>query len=110
MFISDMLSRAYLKEKTRSDEQIEKDIHLFVNQVESCWNVKEYKLRQIEAETAKDSNLQDLRNQILNGFPAKRQNLKKNLHEFYPNSEELSVHGELILKGTKILIPQSMRK
>ena len=41
MFISDMLSRAYLKEKTRSDEQIEKDIHLFVNQVESCWNVKE---------------------------------------------------------------------
>ena len=59
---------------------------------------------------AKDSNLQDLRNQILNGFPAKRQNLKKNLHEFYPNSEELFVHGELILKGTKILIPQSMRK
>ncbi|GFO17736.1 Pol polyprotein [Plakobranchus ocellatus] len=109
MFISDMLSRAYLKEKNVVDEQIEKDIHLYVNQIRDSWNVKDYKLKQIEAETSRDIDLQDLKKQILEGFPAKRNNLRRNLHEFFTNSEELSIQGDLILKGTKIIIPQTMR-
>ncbi|GFO04660.1 Pol polyprotein [Plakobranchus ocellatus] len=109
MFISDMLSRTYLKEKNVVDEQIEKDIHLYVNQIRDSWNVKDYKLKQIEAETSTDIDLQDLKKQILEGFPAKRNNLRRNLHEFFTNSEELSIQGDLIVKGTKIIIPQTMR-
>ncbi|GFO12574.1 retrovirus-related pol polyprotein from transposon 297 [Plakobranchus ocellatus] len=109
MFISDMLSRAYLKEKNVVDEQIEKDIHLYVNQIRDSWNVKDYKLKQIEAETSRDIDLQDLKKQTLEGFPAKRNNLRRNLHEFFTNSEELSIQGDLILKNTKIIIPQTMR-
>ncbi|GFO35065.1 retrovirus-related pol polyprotein from transposon 297 [Plakobranchus ocellatus] len=91
MFTSGMLSRAHLKEKNVVDEQIEKDIHLYVNQIRDSWNVKDCKLKQIEAETSRDIDLQDLKKQILEGFPAKRNNLRRNLHEFFTNSEELSI-------------------
>ncbi|GFN85061.1 retrovirus-related pol polyprotein from transposon 297 [Plakobranchus ocellatus] len=100
MFISDILSRAYLKEKHVVDEQIEKDIHLYVNQIRDSWNVKDYKLKQIEAETSRDIDLQDLKKQILEGFPAKRNNLMRNLHDFFTNSEKLSIQGDLNLKET----------
>ncbi|GFN74078.1 Pol polyprotein [Plakobranchus ocellatus] len=98
MLISDQLSRAYLKEKNVVDEQIEKDIH----QIRDSWNVKDYKLKQIEAETSRDIDMQDLKKQILEGFPAKRNNLRRNLHEFFTNSEELSIQGNLILKVQRL--------
>ncbi|GFO07501.1 hypothetical protein PoB_003400600 [Plakobranchus ocellatus] len=70
-FLSDMLSRAYLREKHVVNEQLEKDIHLFVNQIRGSWNVDDYKLKQTEAETSRDANLQDLKKQILESFPVK---------------------------------------
>ncbi|XP_048003392.1 uncharacterized protein K02A2.6-like [Leguminivora glycinivorella] len=57
--------------------------------------------------TRLDDSLSKVINFILNGWPNKIQNTL--LKPYYDNRNELAVENDLVLKGHKLVIPQSMR-
>ena len=67
------------------------------------------KLSRLRQSTVDDEQLIRLQRYINVGFPNDRKNLPKDLHEFWPHREALSVESGLITCGSRIIIPSSMR-
>lgn len=113
MFIADTLSRAFLhgnvKEQQDLDEDIGIAVHSFVTQVSATPE----KLEQLKLETARDSTLQALKIQIINGWPTHKHSLvnnNPNIAPYWNVRHELSEADGLIFKGNQLIIPDSMKK
>uniref|UniRef100_A0A3Q2QUM5 Gypsy retrotransposon integrase-like protein 1 n=1 Tax=Fundulus heteroclitus TaxID=8078 RepID=A0A3Q2QUM5_FUNHE len=63
----------------------------------------------IRAETAADEHLQVLIRYIKNEWPEHIQHTQSSAREYFPVRNELSVHDVLVLRGSRIVIPGSMR-
>ena len=81
-------------------EQIDLENDLFVT---------DYRLENIRAATSTDQTLQALMNIILEGWPNGKTSLPICIREYWPYRELTSQNG-LAFRGTRIIIPQSMRK
>ena len=106
MYIADTLSRAYLKETLLSEEV--KFLEL-VDHIENL-RVSPSRLAQIEEESARDSVCIDLRQVILQGWPSDICKCEPVLCPFLQFRSELIVQGELVLRGSRLLVPSSLRK
>ena len=106
MHTPDALSRAPIKQQTKLTDHVETHI----DGVISVLQVSDAKQEEIKEETQKDKLMNLLQSTIMNGWPDERGNTPKELHPYWNIRDELSVHKGLILKGSKIVIPQSMRK
>ena len=58
-------------------------------------------------ETDKDEVLVTLKNQIIEGWPHKRDKCPMMLRDFWGYRDELSILDGLLLKGTRIIVPKS---
>ena len=58
-------------------------------------------------ETDKDECLATLKNQIIKGWPDKRDECPMVLRDFWGYRDELSILDGLVLKGTRIIVPMS---
>ena len=67
------------------------------------------KLDRLRKSTAQDNQLKRLSHYINTGFPCDKKNLPKDLHEFWPHKETLSVESRLITCGNRIIVPREMR-
>ncbi|CAC5393077.1 unnamed protein product [Mytilus coruscus] len=67
-------------------------------------------LEQITEETSKDDTLQTLTRLIIDGWPDEKNEVPKEVFEYWNFRDELSNVNGIILKGEKIIIPTSMRK
>ena len=56
-----------------------------------------------------DKQLTRLKGYISTGFPCDKKNLLKDLHEFWPYKEMLSIKSGLITCGNRIIVPREMR-
>ena len=56
-----------------------------------------------------DDQLTRLKGYISTGFPCDKKNLPRDLHEFWPHKEMLSIESGLITCGNRIIVPREMR-
>ena len=107
MFVTDTLSRAPLPEAT--PEISANELNAFLRSVITNAPMSDKRKAQFQEETFKDATLQSVKQYITSGWPEKS-NLRDETKQFYSIRDELSINSDLILKGDRIVVPQSMRK
>jgi len=101
LIIADVLSQAPTSSIRSTTEE---DVQCQVSMVSSALPLSDAKSRQIAVETAKDSELQCVMNNMRNGWPV------GSCTQFYHIRGELSVIDGLLLKQSRIVIPLKMRQ
>ena len=104
--VADTLSRKFLPDTLPSiSEDLEAQVHL----VTSSLPVSDARIEQIRTETISDPQLVDLSSMILNGWPDYQSQCPYSVREFWNCRDELSVVDQIVMKGHRIVIPQSLR-
>ena len=102
LVVSDMLSRAYIKDNR---DNMNDDIECFINMVINSMLVSDKKLEEIKVETEKDDKLSIVRQFIREGWPENKHDLPNKIYEYWNCKYELTESKGVVLKGEKILIP-----
>ena len=104
--IADSLSRVTPLEF--QDSNAEKDI-LAVNFLQYS-SVEERERDEVVRETSKDKELQSLKHYISTGWPAKRSQIPVFLHPYWNYRDELTIESGILMKNSKVLIPETLRQ
>ena len=104
--ISDALSRVTPLEF--QDSNAEKDI-LAVNFLQYS-SIKERERDEVLQETNKDKELQSLKHYISTGWPVKRSQIPVFLHPYWNFRDELTIESGILMKNSKVLIPETMKQ
>ncbi|KAL5014582.1 hypothetical protein ScPMuIL_008852 [Solemya velum] len=107
MKTADALSRAPTESTEKSTS--EEDVEAFVFAVLSNIQVSQTRKDEIRIETGKDKVLNLLKNTIMTGWPERRKDCKDGVSLYWGFRDELTIVDDMIFKGTRILIPSSMR-
>ena len=119
MYISDHLSRSPNNTQTRDRStaydifNIKEEEKLFTDIEETdpeiYHNVSDKALTKVSTATAEDEVLQELISHISNGFPEDKSHLAPELKTYWPYRDELSVENGVIYRGTRVVIPATLR-
>ena len=106
MFLADTLSRAYLHdvhacEFSRELQEVDHTIALALPK--DC-------LHQLTNASSSDPTLQVLRATICRGWPETKSDMPECIHAYYDFRDELTVQDQLVFKGSRVIIPATMRK
>ena len=104
LVLADTLSRAYLPE---CEESIEEEFDINILQTLPISNTK---LHQLKEETKKDPHLQKLASVIVTGWPETKKEVPEKCLPYWNYRDELSVCNDIIFKGEKVIIPNSMQQ
>ena len=104
--IADSLSRVTPLEF--QDSNAEKDI-LAVNFLQYS-SIEERERDEMLQETNKDEELQSLKHYISTGWPAKRSQIPVSLHPYWNFRDELTVESGILMKNSKVLIPETLKQ
>ena len=107
MLVADTLSRACLPGQLKSD--LTKEADLQVHSLVSSLAVSDVKFTQIQQERNKDDELQKLKQTIKDGWPTHRRNLDHVILPYWEGKEEYHIVDNIIFKGSRIVVPRSMR-
>lgn len=101
MVLADPLSRLnpLPGDSPEMDVRIHSSVTLFSDQ----------KTKQLKDETNKDPELVMLREVIFHGFPDTRKELNTNLRKYWAYRDEMSLEDGIVMKGERVVIPESMR-
>ncbi|KXJ06970.1 Transposon Tf2-6 polyprotein [Exaiptasia diaphana] len=108
MYLADTLSSAYLDTSTDTLSETEKEVES-IHAVDYL-AISEPQLKEIKSETAKDSTLQLLKNTILQGWPDDRVSVPETVKPYFNFRDELAVHDGIVFKGTRCVVPISLRQ
>nr|XP_029698987.1 uncharacterized protein LOC115251324 [Takifugu rubripes] len=109
MYTADTLSRAVdRKEQPDSKESIE--IQAYVDMVVTSLPVTEDKTLQIQRETIADETMTELKSAILKGWPDNKKNCPVKIQDYWNCRAELMVVDDIVMKGSKLVIPSSLRR
>ena len=110
LVLADALSRSPLPFSTNGCDNLDDEVQVFLNAVESSRPGSEEKIQLIEKTTREDQELQEVTKLVLNGWPKYQTQVPENVRSFFPYRGELSyVDGKLIYRD-QIVIPASMRE
>lgn len=121
MYIADLLSRAptdetkMLHEKQFQIYSIDSPENMLIDRIMAI-DATEYiplrptTMQKIKDETAKDTNLQHLRNIIIAGWPLSNKEVETDVQPYWKFRDELTTQDGLILKGNRIVVPVRLRK
>ena len=104
--VADTLSRKSLSDQ---DDSLREGMDMQVHTVYSSLPVSDTKLKEIRAETEKDTQLMILRKTVKEGWPEERRMCPQSIVEYWNYRDELSQMNDIIFKGEKIIIPTSLR-
>ena len=104
--ISDALSRVTPLEF--QDSNADKDI-LAVNFLQYS-SIEEREKDEVLQETLKDQELQSLKHYISTGWPSKRSQIPTILHPYWNFRDELTIESGILMKNSKILIPETLKQ
>ncbi|XP_063899929.1 uncharacterized protein K02A2.6-like [Zophobas morio] len=107
LYFADTLFRTHYDDK--NFEVIENNVELQVNFIKYA-EISPEKFETLRNETAKDFELQILKEFIIDGWPTGKGNLPDVIKPYYKFRHELTVMTDLIFKNDQIVIPKSMRK
>jgi len=71
--------------------------------------VRRTRLEQLQEETKSDTELVELSQVIMTGWPESQNDLAENLHPYWPYRDELTVLDGIVMKGNRMLIPKCER-
>lgn len=108
LVVANMLSRIPQQGMAHSGDS-HTDVECYIAAVMSSILVSQTKMDGIQAETAADEQLQVVIRYIKNGWPEHIKHTHSCAREYFPVRHELSVHDELVLRGSRIVIPGLMR-
>ena len=108
MVLADTLSRAYIDDCSKSQSTLEEDLACVVHMVLDNAPFTNAKLEEVRKATTEDATMMLLKSAILSGWPDKLSETPTELKPFWTYRDELSDADGIILKGEKILIPQSL--
>ena len=109
MYTADTLSRA-VDPKEPANSTMSDDVDTYVDMITSAMPVADVRMKQIRSETSKDETLKRLRQVIIDGWPNTKQGCSPDITEYWNCRAELSVVEDIVYKGSKIVIPKSLRK
>ena len=102
MILPDSLSRLPMNAETEHEE-----IHL---NVKICYvQFGQLRLQELREASRNDPILNRLSEYILFGFPERRSNLHKDLHDYWSFRDELSLDDGLVVKGNRIIVPAALQ-
>ena len=105
MFLADTLSRAYLKDGPSKFESQ----HFEVMNIDIP--ISPQKTEELVSATSSDETLSKLSSIIVHGnWPAKFQTAPSWLQPYYPFQDELIIDDGIVMRGTKIIVPTSLRR
>ena len=108
MYLADTLSRAFLKDDPTPQEQLDFQV-MDLDMTDQVLSPN--RLQELTLHTSRDDVFSKLSAIIVHGnWPAKFQSAPSWLQPYYHFRDELSVDEGLIFRGTKILIPTSLRQ
>ena len=73
-------------------------------------SIKEKERDDVLQETNKDNELQALKNYISTGWPEKRSQIPVFLHPYWNFRDELTIESGILMKNSKVLIPESLKQ
>ena len=104
--IADTLSRAPSDSPSTTDHTFEQESQIFVNAVIQSLLATEERLQQIRESQKRDATCIQLKQYCQFGWP---EVLSKDIQPFQSVAAALSVENELLLKGSRIVIPTELR-
>ena len=107
MFVADTLSRSYLEE---IDEELVPDVEVNGIVLNAHLPMTPDRYSELQSETAKDPDLQILRNTVQSGWPELKEQLPSAIHAYWNFRDEVSCTDGLLFKGMKLIIPKSMQQ
>ena len=109
LIIADTLSRAPTVDVTESDQLLQKETDCFVDVVVESLPATEMQLRRIQQHQEADQVCQQIVSYCKSGWPEKHQ-LPTAVRPYYPVASEISVEHDLLMRGSRIIIPTSLRR
>ena len=73
-------------------------------------SIEEKERDDVLQETNKDKELQSLKHYISTGWPAKRSQIPVSLHPYWNFRDELTVESGILMKNSKVLIPETLKQ
>ena len=107
--IADTLSRAPVSTATAADQQLQSEATSYVNWVVDNLPATERRLNEIREHQENDSVCQNLVEFCKYGWPEKR-TLSTDLKPYFSISAEISVVSGLLMRGSRIIIPPTLRE
>lgn len=104
--VADTLSR---KSLSGQDDNLSEGMDMQVHMLYNSLPVSDTRLEEIKAETDKDIQLRQLKKTISEGWPEQRKLCPQSIAEYWNHRDELSQMNDIIFKGEKIVIPESLR-
>ena len=119
MHIADMLSWAYIHDQNALPSgdyqifQVLQENRLFkeIEDIDPAKHVRlsEKGLTELREATRNDNTLKDLAKAIHRGWPELKQDIQPSIRTYWPYRDELIADNNIIFKGSKVVIPESMR-
>ena len=118
--IADALSRAPIDNPTEEDQEVEAHAHPHLRHIVLA-NIQEMTddeshpapdllIDEIRAAARHDDEYQALTNVILQGFPDQKADLPSSLRQYWHVKDNLTLDDNVIICGTRLLIPRSLRR
>ena len=104
MYTADTLSRA-VDPREPAHTKMSDDVDVYVNMITKALPVADAKMELIRTETTRDETLKGLCKFITEGWPNDKQGCSPEITEYWNCRAELSVVGDVMYKGSKIVIP-----
>eukprot|EP00112_Aurelia_sp_Birch-Aquarium-sp1_P017356 Seg4011.3 transcript_id=Seg4011.3/GoldUCD/mRNA.D3Y31 product="putative protein K02A2.6" protein_id=Seg4011.3/GoldUCD/D3Y31 len=108
MVLAHTLSRAYIpfQNDTRSETEKDTEIVHMANHLA----ISEPQLKEIQQATSEDETLKEVMIIIIEGWPAKKDDLPAKVHPYFHIRDELATQDRIIFKGPRSVIPEHLRK
>jgi len=103
LYVADTLSRAHTDENfdSEADEQID---------ILSLTSISPARMAELQRHTLVDPVMQKVTHFIINGWPAKSKSVPPEVQPYFPIRDELIVDDGIVLKGLRVVVPQTLRK
>lgn len=107
--VADLLSRDPQKYRQDDDTLTDSDVKVYVDSVLYTKPMSSRRMTQIREETAIDQQLQTAMKFTKNGWPEHARNVPASVQDLFNMRTELSVIDDILVLGTRIVIPQQLR-
>ncbi len=102
LYVADQLSRAYIPEVPNDHLEEELEVNIVLP-------VSDEKLQELKDATQKDEVLKKLRNYVEFGWPDHLKGVDQSVASYWDFKEYITVRDDLLFKGDRLIVPESMR-
>lgn len=109
LYTADTLSRSPLKGH-KDDDELRNEVQCYINAVMVNLPASDARLEEIRRELKKDEILSTVMYYVQHGWPEHKRSLSGPIIKFWPERGSLTVQNDLLLKGSRLVVPVTLRK